>query len=242
MSDPIPDKRMVEGYPATENAPVLENPKSGWLRQKFRGKVVGHRRWVRPLAWILLGALLNTLVLGFLVWWLVGSSPGRFSLTLDNKQLTGTDLSVRVSQIYLNREISQAMKTTPLNVFNLVAITDLKVTFNPNSQVGVIVRLNTFGRDFDFGFKDSLAVINQKVVLAQSEDVKLQGLNLPLSALNEVVKQVNQLVELEINRQVGAGQTGNCVTCTNLGRVPTLKSLTTESGMLIAQFDIEIKK
>lgn len=107
--------------------------------------------------------------------------------------------------------------------------------------MNVTVRLNALGRDFDFTFQDSVAAVNQKVVLTQVGDVKLQILNLPLSALNEVVKQVNQVVETEINRQVGAGQPGDCLTCSNLGRVPTLKSLSTESGALIAQFDIAIK-
>jgi len=238
VSDPT-YKRITTDYRPVEDNPVLEKPASG--SKKLPSKKVGHRRWVRPLAWILLGALLNTLVLGVLVWWLVGSAPGKFSPPPENTQLTGTDISVRVNQDYINREISTAMKATPLNVLNLVAITDLKVAIAPNSQIGVTVRLNTFGRDFDFSFKDSLAVVDQKVVLAQSEDVKLVGLGLPLSALNEVVKQVNQLVEVQINRQVGAGQTGDCVTCTNLGRAAILKSLTTEAGTLIAQFDIEIK-
>lgn len=233
MREPIYQQRG-----STEDEPGLVKPASRW--KLFRGQAVQRRRQIHPLAWILLGALLNMLVLGLVFWWVVGSSRGKFNSPPAN-QLTGSDLTVRLTQAYVNREISRAMQTTPLKIMGVAEVTDLMIEFDPGSQVKVTVRLNTAGRDFDFSFKDSLAVVNQKVVLTQVEDVRLEGLNLPLSALNEVVKQVNQLVEAEINRQVGAGQPGDCLTCASLGRIPTLKSLTTESGILIAQFDIEIK-
>lgn len=238
MSDPTFHKKFAAGS-QTIDEPDLDNSKTGW--KKVKVAKVGHRRWVRPVAWVLLGFILNTIVVGALIWWLVGSSAGKFGPPPAHNPLFASDLSVRVNQDYVNREINRAMQTTPLNAFGVASISDLKVAFDPNSRMNVTVRLNTLGRDFDFTFQDSVAAVNQKVVLTQVGDVKLQVLNLPLSALNEVVKQVNQVVETEINRQVAAGQSGDCLTCANLGRVPTLKSLSTETGTLIAQFNIEIK-
>jgi hypothetical protein len=239
VSKPIYQEHVPPTLPSTEGDPILEKPKSRWNLR--RGKLVKHRRRVHPLAWILLGAILNMLVLSLVLWWVVGASPGKFNPPPAGASLAAADLSVRINQSYVNREISRAMKATPLDAFGVISVTHLMVGFEPGSQMKVTVKLNTLGRDFDFIFRDSLAVVNQKVVLTQIEDVKLQGLNIPLSALNEVVKQVNNLVENEINRQVGAGKPGDCLTCTNLGRMPTLRSLTSESGLLIAQFDIEIK-
>lgn len=210
-------------------------------RKKIKVGVVGHRRWVSPILWVILGFLLNLLLVSGLVWWLIGSSHVKLVLPSANIPAPTSDLNVRVGQDYINREISRALKQNPLNAFSLASITDLKVAFEPNSLMSVTVRLNALDRDFDFNFKDQVAVVNQKVVLTQTGDVQLAALGLPLSALNEVVKQVNGLVEDQINRQIGAGQPGDCLTCTNLGRVPTLKSLTTEKGSLVAQFDIQIK-
>jgi hypothetical protein len=208
---------------------------------KIKVPVVGHRRWINPILWVILGFLLSLFVVGGLVWWLIGSSPARITPPPANNPAAASDLNVRVGQDYINREISRALQENPLNAFGVASISDLKVAFEPSSQMSVTVRLNALGRDFDFNFKDSVAAVNQKVVLTQAGDVQLAMLGLPLSALNEVVKQVNTLVEDEINKQVGAGQPGDCITCTNLGRVPTLKSLTTEPGSLVAQFDIAIK-
>ena len=238
VSDPTFHKKFTADYP-TKDEPELDKSSKDW--KKVKVAKVGHRRWVRPLAWILLGFVLNTIVMGLLFWWLVGSPSSRFHLTPARSQLFASDLSVRVNQDYVNREISKAMETTPLNAFGVASISDLNVAFVPNSRMDVTVRLKALDRDFDFTFQDAVAAVDQKVVLTQVGDVKLLALNLPLSALNEVVKQVNQVVENEINRQVGAGQPGDCLTCTNLGRVPTLKSLSTETGTLVAQFDIAIK-
>lgn len=210
-------------------------------KRKIEVQVIGHRRWVRPILWVILGFLLNMLLVSLLVWWLIGSSPAKLSAPPANNPAATSDLNVRVGQDYINREISRALQQNPLNAFGLASVSGLRIAFQPNSQMLVTVRLNAFGRDFDFNFKDSLAAVNQRVVLTQTGDVQLAILGLPLSALNEVVKQVNVLVEDQINKQVGAGQPGDCLTCTNLGRVPTLKSLTTESGTLVAQFDITIK-
>lgn len=209
--------------------------------KKIKVQVVGHRRWVRPIFWIILGFLLGLALVSILVWWLIGSSPARFTPPPANNPAAASDLNVRVGQDYINREIGRALQQNPLNAFGLASISDLKVAFEPNSQMSVTVRLTTLGRDFDFNFKDAVAAANQKVVLTQTGDVQLAILGLPLSALNDVVKQVNVLVEDQINKQIGAGQPGECLTCTNLGRVPTLKTLTTEPGTLVAQFDITIK-
>jgi hypothetical protein len=238
VNEPTYQQKEPKGRPAAGEEPALARPEADW--NPAMGPVVQRRRQVHPLAWIFLGALLNTLALGLLFWWLAGSSPGKVKSPALN-QLTASDLSVRVTQAYINREISRAMQVAPLKILGVAEVSDLTLEFDPGSQVKVTVRLNTAGRDFDFSFKDSLAAVNQQVVLTQVEDVRLEGLGLPLAALNEVVKQVNGLVENEINRQVGAGQPGDCLTCANLGRIPTLKSLTTESGSLVAQFDIAIQ-
>jgi hypothetical protein len=238
LNEPIYQQKEPDGRPAAGEEPALARSEADW--KLTGGPLLQRRRQVHPLAWILLGAVLNTLALSLLFWWLAGSSPGKVKPPALN-QPGASDLSVRVTQAYVNREISRAMQAAPLKIMGVAEVSDLTLEFDPGSQVKVTVRLNTAGRDFDFSFKDSLAAVNQQVVLTQVEDVRLEGLGLPLAALNEVVKQVNGLVENEINRQVGAGQPGDCLTCANLGRIPTLKSLTTESGSLVAQFDIAIQ-
>lgn len=205
-------------------------------------RVLGHYRWVSPLLWVILGFLLNMLLVSVLVWWLIGSShTAKITPPPASNPASVSDLNVRVGQDYINREISRALKENPLDAFGVASISDLNVAFEPSSQMSVTVRLTTLSRDFDFNFKDSVAAVNQKVVLTQTGDVKLAVVGLSLSALNEVVKRVNTLVEDQINKQIGAGQPGDCLTCTNLGRVPTLKTLSTEPGTLVVQFDITIK-
>jgi hypothetical protein len=238
LNEPIFQQKEPDNHRVAGEEPALAGPEGNW--PLARGPVIQRRRQVHPLAWILLGAALNTLALGLLFWWLAGSSTGKVKPPPPN-QLTNSDLSVRVTQDYVNREIKRAMQAAPLKIMGVAEVSDLTLEFDPGSRMKVNVRLTTAGRDFDFSFKDSLAAVNQKVVLTQVEDVRLEGLDLPLAALNEVVKQVNGLVENEINRQVGAGQPGDCLTCASLGRVPTLKSLTTEAGSLVAQFDIAIQ-
>ncbi|MBN9387726.1 MAG: hypothetical protein J0I20_06740 [Chloroflexi bacterium] len=235
MSEPLYRDR----YSAEDEAEILPARSEG--NHKFKAPVVEHRRRVHPVFWIILGFLLNLLLVGGLVWWLVGSSPAKLTPPPANNPAVTNDLNVRVGQDYINREISRALQQNPLNAFGVASISGLSVSFEPSSQMSVTVRLNTLGRDFDFAFKDSVAAVNQKVVLTQSGDVQLALIGLPISALNQLVTQVNTLVEDEINRQVGAGQPGDCLTCTNLGRVPSLKSLTTEQGVLVAQFDIKIE-
>lgn len=242
MSEPLYRDEFSKNPSPEEDEPVLMGRDAH--RAKIRVPLVEHRRRVHPVFWVLLGFVLNMLLVGGLVWWLVGSAPNEATPPPPSNPVATSDtsdLNVRVGQEYINREISRALQQNPLNAFGVASISDLKVALEPSSQMSVTVRLNTLGRDFDFVFKDAVAVVNQKVVLTQSGDVQLALIGLPLAALNDVVKQVNGLVEDEINRQIGAGQAGDCLTCTNLGRVPTLKSLATEQGVLIAQFDIKIE-
>jgi hypothetical protein len=239
LSEPLFRDRYPANLSAEDDAEIV----SAKVRRhpRFKAPVVEHRRRVHPIFWIILGFLLNMVLVAGLVWWLVGSSPATLTPPPANNPAVTSDLNVRVGQDYINREIGRALQQNPLSAFGIASISGLSVAFEPSSQMSVTVRLNTFGRDFDFVFKDSLAAVNQKVVLTQSGDVQLALIGLPISALNQLVSQVNTLVEDQINQQVGAGQPGDCLTCTNLGRVPSLKSLTTEQGLLIAQFDIKIE-
>ncbi len=153
-----------------------------------------------------------------------------------------SDLTAEVSQEYINREIATALVKNPISVVGVVEVKGLVVQFSrDNPIIDVGVRITALGRQFDFKIKDTVVVKNNKVELNLAEDLRLEGLFLPLGVLNGVVEQINSQVAQQLNQQLASISNARDAAGKTLGRVPTLLSLSFGSGILIARFAIKIQ-
>ena len=191
-------------------------------------------------AFMVLGALITIVVI--LLWFSLFIGVPAKSVPLDLPPASGkSDVTARVSQEYVNREVANFLTANPISVLAVGQVSQAVVQFNADSTMNVTASIKALGRQLDLKVKDKVFVKNNKLALALAEDPKLDGFGLPLAALNGVIEQVNNSVATQLNGLVqSVGVARDCTTGKPVGRVPTLQTLNLDGGVLVAEFSVAI--
>ncbi len=188
-----------------------------------------------------LGSLL-TIIIALAAFALFAGTPASsipISLPVSGGQ---ADVTARVDQGYVNREVAYFLTTNPITILTVGQVSEAVIQFNPDSTMDVTARIKALGRQIDVKVKDRVFVKENKLALALAENPKLEGLGVPLDLLNGVIGQVNTTVANQLNGLVqGVGTARDCISGKPVGRIPTLQKLNLEKGVLVAEFSVAIK-
>lgn len=196
--------------------------------------------WLGALGFMLLGSLL-TLVLPLLALFflLPKATPG----TELNLPSSGgrPDLSIQISQDYINREIKSYFAKNPPNILGIAGIKSSVLELRENSIVQATVRVSVLTGDFDIQVREKISLDNGKVLLTLADDLKIENFAIPAQVANLVFQEVNKTAATAINQQIAKiSEAKNNETGEKLGRSPKLLAVRTQPGVLSADVDISI--
>lgn len=192
------------------------------------------RRKLSPLAgcslFVIGIALGIVLTLGFGYFYLVSSSSGAVLIVPPNSG--NPDITIELSQEYLNSQISSNLKANPVKLLNIVSVKGLTLGINPNSQIDVNGLLNTPLGDVTLGITEQVSASNGLVVVKSIGKPRLGNNNLPFD-INGLVDELNRdFIQPQINQYVKKSANAN-------GKPFLLTGLSTISGALVADFQAQ---
>jgi hypothetical protein len=162
----------------------------------------------------------------FIIGWLlglIGGAAGLFGLLLiaphhsllpQVPPLTEPDITITISESYLNSQARQALKTTHPIVLPYVTVTDLELDLQPGNRMRLQPTFHAAVVDVAATVENNVRLDNSQLALQMNGDPKIQDIPIPLDWLpfnlpQEIRQGVdsinNDLLSGEINRQFSAG-------------------------------------
>ncbi len=195
-------------HPGSDSAPVAQMLPAGGRRAGARG---GRGR--RQVA-----ALLIVWLLG-----LLGGATGLFFLLLiaphhpllpQVPAFSDPDITISISESYLNSQAQQALKTTNPIVLPYVTVTGVEIDLQPGNRMRLQPMFHAAVVDVAATVENNVRLDNGQLALQMNGDPKIQDIPIPLDwlpfNLPQQVRQAvdrinNELLSSEMNRQISAG-------------------------------------
>lgn len=200
--------------------------------------------WLGALFFVLLGCFLTLAVpIVLLLFVLPKATPG----TELNLPSSGgrPDLSVQISQDYINRELKTYLTKNPVKVGGVAELKGVVIEFQDNSIVQLTNRVSFLTGEFDIQIRENVRTQNGKVVLSLADALKIQSFAIPTQVANLVFDEVNKIAANSINEQIAKisepkESTPGTSSTRGVVRQPRLLSVRTQAGILSAEVDISL--
>ncbi len=124
------------------------------------------------------------------------------------------DITISISENYLNTQAAQALKTTHPIVLPYVTVTGVEIDLQPGNKMRLQPTFHAAIFDVAATVENNVRLDNGQLALQMNGDPKLQDIPIPLDLLpfnlpqqvRQAVDQINNdLLSSEMNRQISAG-------------------------------------
>jgi hypothetical protein len=169
----------------------------------------GHRR----SPWFVIGWLLGLLGGAAGLFFLLLIAPHR-SLLPQVPPFTDPDITISISESYLNSQAQEQLETTHPIVLPYVSVTGVELDLQPGNRMRLQPTFHAAVVDVAATVENNVRLDNGQLALQMNGDPKIQDIPIPLDwlpfDLPQQVRQAvdrinNELLSSELNRQISAG-------------------------------------
>ena len=184
-------------------------PAAGSRARGSRGAGRGHRR----SPWFVIGWLLGLLGGAAGLFFLLLIAP-RHSLLPQVPPFTDPDITISISESYLNSQAQEQLRTTNPIVLPYVSVTSVELDLQPGNRMRLQPTFHAAVVDVAATVENNVRLDNGQLALQMNGDPKIQDIPIPLDWLPfDLPQQVrqgvdrinNELLSSELNRQISAG-------------------------------------